>query len=92
MGAGRAVDLEDVGREVAVGQLDADVITADGAGPVGNTVGVDLAAGDTDGRRVLLMGSDAGSAAALGVLGGHSADSSRGSEENGSDGEHVCGW
>lgn len=63
MGAGGLVDLEQVQAAVAVGDLDADVVAVDAHGPVGNAVGVDLAAQDSDGGRVLLVGGDAGAAA-----------------------------
>lgn len=49
MGAAGLVDLEEVEAAVAVGDLDADVVAVDTHGPVGHTVGVDLAAQDTNG-------------------------------------------
>lgn len=42
--AARGVNLEDVEGAVLVGDLDADVVAVDCAGPIGHTVGVDLAA------------------------------------------------
>lgn len=65
VGTARLINLEEVDTSARVGNLDADVVAANGAGPVGNAVGVDLAAQDTNGGRVLLMGShaDSGSAA-----------------------------
>ncbi|KAK0762742.1 hypothetical protein N5P37_005560, partial [Trichoderma harzianum] len=60
VGTARLVNLEEVEAAVAVGDLDADVVAANTHGPVGNTVGVDQAAQDTDGGGVLLVGGDAG--------------------------------
>lgn len=89
MGSSRAVNLEDVGGVGAVGELDADVVAADGTGPVGYAVCVDLAARDAHGGGVLLMGSDAGSAATLGGDGGN--DGSRGGEEGSDKADHCDG-
>ena len=62
VGAAGLVDAEHVGGAVLVGQLDADVVAVDGHGPVGDAVGVDEAAENTDGGGVLLVGGDAGGA------------------------------
>ena len=93
VGARGGVDLEHVQAVGAVGDLDADVVAADGAGPVGNTVGVDLAAGDSNGGGVLLVGGDAGSAATLG--GDGRDDGGRSGKESGGSLEHHLdgvGW
>lgn len=49
VGAAGGVDLKDVEGAALVGELDADVVAVDGSGPVGDTVGVDVAAEDADG-------------------------------------------
>jgi len=53
------VDVEKIDGSISNGNLDADVVAVDRHGPVGNTVGINLAAQNTDGRRVLLVGSNA---------------------------------
>ena len=59
VGATGLVDVEKIHGSIANGNLDADVVAVDRHGPVGNTVGINLAAQNTDGRRVLLVGSNA---------------------------------
>ena len=87
----RGVNLQHVEAASAVGDLDANVIAADGARPVGYAVGVDVAAHDADGARVHIVRSDAGSLAALGEGAGRS-DGSRRREEGGDLSQHcdVC--
>lgn len=48
VGTAGLVDAEQVDVALAVGDLDADVVAADGVGPVGDAVGVDLAAKNAD--------------------------------------------
>lgn len=66
VGTTRLVNLQEVDAAALVRDLDANVIAVDTHGPVGNTVGVDLASDNTDGGRVLLVGSDASTLATLG--------------------------
>lgn len=66
VGTTRLVNLEEVEAAALIRHLDADVVAGDCFGPVGNTVGVDLASNHTDGRRVLIMGGDADPLATLG--------------------------
>lgn len=47
-GSAGGVDLEEVQGAALVAHADADVVAVDGAGPVGDAVGVDLAADDAD--------------------------------------------
>ena len=87
MSSGRGVDAEEVNAAVAVRDLDADVIAADGTGPVGDAVGVDLAADHSDGGGELVVGGDAGRLAAAS---GHGANQGgRGQEGSGDGGEHL---
>lgn len=92
MGAAGLVDLEEVQAAVAVGDLDADVVAVDAHRPVGNSVGVDLAAQDTNGGGVLLVGSDAGAAAV--TTDGNGRDRGGGGSKEGSEGsKHFeCCW
>ncbi|CRK42039.1 hypothetical protein BN1723_005238 [Verticillium longisporum] len=93
MGAGRGVDAQQVEAAAAVGDLDAEVVAARSARPVGDTVGIDLAAKDADGRRVLVVGGDGGRA--LGGTARRDAGagdkSGRGGEKGSDGGEHVDG-
>lgn len=84
MGAAGLVDLEEVEAAVAVGDLDADVVAVDAHGPVSNAVGVDLAAQNTNGGRVLLVGSDAGASAV--TTDGNGRDGGGGGSKEGSEG------
>lgn len=89
VGAGRGVDLEDVEAAALVADLDADVGAVNRAGPVGDAVGVDLAAEDADARGVLSVGGDASRlATALRDSAGRSK-SSRSGKEGGHVGKHV---
>lgn len=85
------VDLEEVDAAATVGNLDTDVVAAHAARPVGNSVGVDLATQDTDGRGVLLVGSDADGtrSTALELSRSSGDDGSRSSEESGDKAEHF---
>lgn len=88
-GSAGLVDLEDVEAAALISELDADVVAVDGAGPVGNTVGVDVAADDADGRRVLLVGGD-GSGTITGKDSGRDGDGSGGSEaDEVAEGRHI---
>jgi len=97
MGTAGRVDLEEVDGAALVGDLDADVVAVDGAGPVGDSVGVDLATQDSDAGGVHIMGSDAGRA---GLASGERVgrDQSSGSRDDGGElGEHFevytfCLW
>jgi hypothetical protein len=91
VGTAGLVDPEEVDAAAAVGDLNADVVAADAARPVGNAVGVDLATQDTDGRGVLLVGSDADGAggAALELSRGSGDDGGRSSKKGGDKAEHV---
>lgn len=94
MGAAGLVDLEEVEAAVAVGDLDTDVVAVDAHGPVGNTVGVDEAAQDANGGRVLLVGSDACASASASTTGNGDGCSggSSGSKESSDGSEHFEGW
>lgn len=59
VGTARRVNLEQDEAAASVRDSDAEVVAADGSRPVGDTVGVDLAAQDTDGGGVLGVRSDA---------------------------------
>lgn len=85
VGTAGLVNLEEVEAAAAVGDLDTDVVAVDTHGPVGNTVGIDLAAEDTDGGGVLVVGGDAGRLATLGGNGASRDGRGRG-EDNSSDG------
>jgi hypothetical protein len=89
VGTCRRVDLENVQAVGTIGDLDTNVVAADRTRPVGNPVGVDLAAEDSNGGGVLLMGGDAGSAATLG--GDGRDEGSRSGNEGGGSGEHHLG-
>lgn len=67
VGAARGVDAQQVQLAVLVGQRDAEVGAVDGAGPVGDAVGVDLAAEDADRRRVAVVGGGPDGAAVAGA-------------------------
>lgn len=58
VGAAGLVDAQEVDGAALVAELDADVVAVNGSGPVGDAVGVDLAAENTDRGRVLVVGSD----------------------------------
>lgn len=92
-GTARLVDAEQVDAAVAVGDFNADVVAADGVGPVGNAVNVNLATKDTDGRREGVVGRNAGGAGLAGIPdrnGGGRDQAGRSSKEGGqSDGEHI---
>lgn len=89
MGAAGGVDLEDVEGAALVGELNADVVAVDVAGPVGDAVGVDVAAEDADGGRVLLVGGD-GDGAASGEDDGRDGGGGGGEEaESRAEGRHL---
>jgi hypothetical protein len=87
-GSAGLVDLEQVDATAVGVDLDAHVVAANGAGPVGDAVGVDLATKNTDRGRELGVGSDRN---AVVTLGGDGQSGSAGREGcNGSDGKvHV---
>jgi hypothetical protein len=85
------VNLEEIDGAALVGDLDADVVAVNGTGPVGNAVGVDLAAENSDAAGVLVVGSDAGRARVASGKGTGRDQSGRSSEEGGELGEHVDG-
>lgn len=89
VGAAGGVDLEDVEGAALVGELDADVVAVDVSGPVGDAVGVDVAAEDADGGRVLLVGGD-GDGAASGEDDSRDGGSGGGEEaERRAEGRHI---
>lgn len=59
VGAAGRVNLQEMDAAAAVADSDADVVAVNSAGPVGNSVGVDVATENTNGRGVLLMRSHA---------------------------------
>lgn len=82
VGTAGLVDAQKVDRAVAVGNLDAKVVAVDGAGPVGDAVGVDVAAENADRRRVAVVRSDRDT-------GGDGSASSRQGKQDVGGGEHV---
>lgn len=91
-GTARRVNLQEGQAAALVGQLDADVVAVNAHGPVGHTVGVDLAARNADGRRVLGVGGHAaGAGAAEEVAGRGLNDGSRGGKDGGNVGIHFEG-
>jgi hypothetical protein len=97
MGTARSVNLQEVDAAAGVSDLDTDFVAVNGARPVGNAVGVDLASEDTHGGRVLLMGSDADTLAstASNLLKRAGRDGGgRGNEESSNGGKHFdgCVW
>jgi hypothetical protein len=78
VGATRLVDVEEVDFTPVGGDLLAEVVAARGHGPVGDAVGVYVAAEDADGGTVDIVGSDASS-----------GDGSDDGEGGGDGGEHV---
>ena len=89
MGTLRSVNLQQVQAAVAVGDLDADIVAVDRARPVRDAVGVDLAARNADGRRVLVVGRDAGSLAAGERNGADRDEGSRSGKESGERSVHL---
>lgn len=87
IGATRSVDLEQVDAAAVGRNLDAHLVAVNGAGPVGNAVGVNLAAKDTNRRRVHVVGSD-GDGVALGGN-GESSGASREGCDGGNGEEHF---
>jgi hypothetical protein len=87
----RRVNLEEIDRAALVRDLNADVVAVNGTGPVGNAVGVDLAAENSDAAGVLVVRSDAGRARVASGKGTGRDQSGRSSEEGGELGEHVDG-
>lgn len=86
VGAGGAVNLQDVGGEVAVGDADADVVAAHGTRPVRHAVRVDLAAEDAHGGGVLLVRRHIRRAAARCGLGGGRRDEGEDGKQHGQGG------
>jgi hypothetical protein len=91
VGTSRLVDTEKVERTALVADLDTHVVTANAHGPVGDSVGVDLASEDTNAGGELDMGSGRDSASLLeDLLSGKSSCSGSENAQNGGDRElHV---
>lgn len=86
------VDLEEIDGAALVGDLDADVVAVNGTGPVGDAVGVDLAAKNSNAAGVLVVGSDAGRAGlTTGERAGRNQGSRSSSKDGGELGEHADG-
>src|SRR5262249_48011917 len=85
VGALGLVDAQQADGAAAVAQLDADVVAVDGAGPVGDAVGVDLAAEDADRGRVAVV---RGGPDALGGGAGPEGEEAEGNEGAGA--VHGC--
>lgn len=77
------INAQEMEGAAAVGDANADVVAVNRAGPVGNAVGVNLAAEDTNRRAILLMRSDVASLA--GDQSGHQGD------EESDESEHLGG-
>jgi hypothetical protein len=88
VGSAGLVDLEQVDAAAVGADFDAHVVAVNGAGPVSDAVGVDLATENTDRGRELGVGSNGD---AVATLGGNGQSGSAGREGcNGCDGEvHV---
>jgi hypothetical protein len=91
VGTSRLVDTEKVERTALVADLDTHVIAANAHGPVGDSVGVDLASEDTNTGGEFDMRSGRDSASLLeDLLGGKSSCSGSENAQNGGDRElHV---
>lgn len=93
VGTTRLVDAEEVEGTALVGDLDADVVAADGTRPVGDAVGVDLATDNTNAAGVFNVGSDAGRAGSTRRDGTGRDQSSRSSGDDSSEGgQHFDGF
>jgi len=86
------VNLEEIDGAALVGDLDTDVVAVNGTGPVGDAVGVDLAAENSNAAGVLVVGGDAGRArVTTGERAGRDQGSRRSSKDGGELGEHFDG-
>lgn len=85
------IDAQEVKRTALVADLDTHVVTANAHGPVGNSVGVDLATQNSNGGRELNMRSGGDGASLLeNFLSGKSSCSGSKNAQNGENGElHV---